>query len=109
MLDNRTNHPPKFRTKNLVEINNDSRGTYSTSSQIEFKTSLLKYSLCDYSELYVIISTTPQVGENPNDIDKEEFFENCVPFADCISKINNTQINNAKDTNVVMLMYNLIW
>ena len=57
----------------------------------------------------MIISITPQVGENPNDIDKEEFFENCVPFADCISKINNTQINNAKDTNVVMLMYNLIW
>ena len=31
-----------------------------------------------------------------------------MPFTKCISNINNTQIDNGKDTNVVMLMYNLI-
>ena len=35
-------------------------------------------------------------------------FKNCAPFADCISEINNTQIDNAKDIDVVMPMYNLI-
>ena len=34
-------------------------------------------------------------------------FKNCPPFTNCISEINNTQKNNAKDTNVVMSMYNL--
>ena len=34
-------------------------------------------------------------------------FENCAPFADCISEINNTQIDNAKDLDVVMPMCNL--
>ena len=35
-------------------------------------------------------------------------FKNCVSFIDCISEINNTQIDNAKYIDVVMLMYNLI-
>ena len=34
--------------------------------------------------------------------------KNCAPFTVCISKINNTQIDNAKDIDVVMPMYNLI-
>ena len=35
-------------------------------------------------------------------------FKNCVPFTDCISKINNTQVNNAKNLGALMSMYNLI-
>ena len=35
-------------------------------------------------------------------------FKNCAPFTDCISEINNTQIDNAKYTGVLMPMYNLI-
>ena len=35
-------------------------------------------------------------------------FKNCAPFTDCISKINNTQVDNAKDIDIVMPMYNLI-
>ena len=35
-------------------------------------------------------------------------FKNCVAFANCIIEINNTQIDNAKDIDVVMPMYKLI-
>ena len=35
-------------------------------------------------------------------------FKNYAPFIDCISEANNTQIDNAKGTDVVMSMYNLI-
>ena len=35
-------------------------------------------------------------------------FKNCAPFINCISEINNTQIDNAKDIDIVMPMYNLI-
>ena len=31
-----------------------------------------------------------------------------APFINCISEINNTQIDNTKDIDMVMLMYNLI-
>ena len=40
--------------------------------------------------------------------DKGVIFETCVPFTNCMSKINNNLIDNAKDLNVAKLMYNLI-
>ena len=51
LLDNMQDHPSKFRIKNWVEINNDSRGPHNTNSQIKFKTSMLKLSLYDYSDI----------------------------------------------------------
>ena len=50
LLDNASNQPYKFRTKNWVEINNESRGGYNVNSQIKFKTTMLKSSLCDYND-----------------------------------------------------------
>ena len=58
LLKNTPNQPTKFRTKNWVEINDDSRGTYNTNSQIRFETSMLRSSLCDYSEAYILVSGT---------------------------------------------------
>ena len=37
LLDNTSNQPSKFRTKNWFEINDQSRGMYSTGSDIRFK------------------------------------------------------------------------
>ena len=39
---------------------------------------------------------------------KKVLFKNCAPFTNCISEINNTQVNNAKDIDIVMPIYNLI-
>ena len=45
-----------------------------------------------------------QAGER----DKGVAFKNCAPFTNCISEINNTQVDNTKDIDIVMPMYNLI-
>ena len=45
LLDNTSNQPSKFMTKNWIEINDQSRGTYNTNSDIRFKTTVLKSSL----------------------------------------------------------------
>ena len=58
LLENTTNQATKFRTKNWIEINDDSRGTYNTNIQIKFKTSMLRTSLCDYSDAYILVSGT---------------------------------------------------
>ena len=114
LLDKKPNQPTKFRTKNWVEINDDSRGTYNTNSQIKFKTSMLRSSLYDYSDAYILaletitIAPVPPPPVNRNNNDKELVFKNCAPFTDCISEINSAQIDNAKDIDVVMPMYNLI-
>ena len=58
LLDNASNQPSKFRTKNWVEINDKSRGGYNVNSQIKFKTTMLKSSLCDYSDAYILVKGT---------------------------------------------------
>ena len=58
LLKNTPNQPRKFRTKTWVEVNEESRGTYNVNCQIEFKTSILRSILCDYSGAYILVSTT---------------------------------------------------
>ena len=55
LLDNTLNQPSKFRTKNWVQLNDESRGTYKKNSQRKFKTKRLKSSLCDYSDAYILV------------------------------------------------------
>ena len=42
LIDGASNQPSKFRTKNWVEINYESRGTYNINSQIKFETLILR-------------------------------------------------------------------
>ena len=114
--DNKSNQPSKFRTKNWVEINDESRGTYNVNSQIKFKTTMLKSSLCNYLDTYILVKGTITIevaGANAaarqtDERDKGVIFKNCAPFTNCISEINNTQVGNAQDIDIVMPMYNLI-
>ena len=45
LIEDASNQPSKFRTKNQVEINDESRGTYNANTQIKLKTTMLKSSL----------------------------------------------------------------
>ena len=113
LIDDTLNQPSQFRTRNWVEINDESRGAYNVNSQIKFKTTMLKSSLCDYSDAYILVKGIISVNNTAadsaaaNNINKKVIFKNCTPFTNCISEINNTQIDNAKDIDIVMLMYNL--
>ena len=55
LLNDESNKPSKFRTRNWVEINDEVRGTYSQNKQIKFKTSMLQSSLCDYDDAYILV------------------------------------------------------
>ena len=68
LLDNAPNQPNKFRTKDWVEINDNSRETYNTNSQIKFKNWMLRSSLCDYSDAYILLSGTITVAALAADI-----------------------------------------
>ena len=116
LIDDASNQPSKFRTRNLVEINDESREAYNVNSQIKFKTTMLKSSLCDYSDTYILVKGTITIAgagadaaaRQADERDKGVIFKNCAPFITCISEINNTQIDNAKGIDIVMPMYNLI-
>ena len=114
MLDNTPNKPSKFKTKTWVEINDGSYGAYSTVSQIKSKTSMTRSSLCDYSDVYILVkgtitvTNTAAAGAAPNNRNKKVIFKNCAPFTDFISEISNKKAYHAKDTDVVIPIYNLI-
>ena len=77
---------------------------------------MLKSSLCDYSDAYILVKGTIKIegagvdaaARQADERDKGVIFKNCAPFTNCISEINNTQVDNAKDIDIVMPMYNLI-
>ena len=81
-----------------------------------FKTTMLRLHLCDYADSYILVKgniTITGAGDNAGERQQDErdkgvTFKNCAPFTKFISRINNTDIDNAQDINIVMSMYNLI-
>ena len=75
---------------------------------------MLKSSLCDYSDAYIHVKATITVNNtaaadaDANNTNEKVMCKICPPFIICISEINNTQVDNAKDIDIVMPMYNVI-
>ena len=94
-----------------------SQETYNTNSQIiKFNTTMLKSILYDYSDAYILVKGRISItgagynaaARQTDERNKGVIFKNCTPCTNCISEINNTQVDNAKDLDVVMPTYNLI-
>ena len=93
LLENTPDQPYKFRTKNLVEMNDELGDTYIINSQIKFKTSMLKSSLCDYSDPYILVSGTITItgaaadaaARQVDERNKGVLFKNCTSFTDSTS------------------------
>ena len=62
LLDSTSNKPSKFRTRNWVEINDDVRGAYSPNKRIRFKTAMLRSSLCNYNDVYILVKGNVSVN-----------------------------------------------
>ena len=115
LLESTSDNLSKFRTRNWVEINDDSRGTY-TNPDIKFKSTMLKSNLCNYADAYILVKgriTITGAGDDATvrqlyERNKGVTFKNCAPFTKCISRIIGTDIDNAQDIDIVMPMYNLI-
>ena len=113
----------KFVTREYVRVNSLSNA-YTNQKQIEnknksirFKTPMLRSSLCDYSDAYILVKgtitvTVPEVNNNANNIrDKRNrplILKNNAPFVSCITRINGELIEDADDLDIIMPMYNLL-
>ena len=112
LLESTSDNLSKFRAKNRVEINDESRGNYA-NGDIKFKTTMLRSNLRDYADSYILVKGTITITGAGDDDDAREAderdkgvkFKNCAPFTKCISRINNTDIDNARDIDIVMSMY----
>ena len=89
VLEKIQNQPSKFRTKNWVDINNESGGTNNTNSKIKFKTSMLSSNLYDYRDKYILVKGTIIVVNTDGNVNNNNaevvFNKTCAPFTDCTS------------------------
>ena len=87
LLNDESNKPSKFRTKKWVEINDDITGVNNSPNRlIRFKTVMLRSSLCDYSDAYILVkenitvNNTAAEGAAANNTNKKVIFKTCPPF-----------------------------
>ena len=98
LLDNPPNQRTKFRTKSWVGLYDESHVTITLIVKLN-----LRSSLCDCSDAYIrgtIIVAALAVRRGNNNI--HLVFKKCTPFNNCIRKINSSQIDHAKNIDVVM-------
>ena len=104
----------KFVTRQYVKVNSLSN-TYNENKSIRFKTPMLRSSLCDYSDVYILVKGTATVNGVVNEAENEILrrnrpliLKNNAPFVSCMTKINNEFIEDADDFDIVMPTYNLL-
>ena len=75
---------------------------------------MLKSSLCYYDDAYILVkgkitvNNTAAADADANNTNKKVIFKNCAPFTNCISEVNNKQVDNAKDLDTVIPLYSLL-
>ena len=107
LLNDSSNDESKFATKNDMSLNSETaKNKYNQNSSIKFETESIKSSLCDYSDVFILVTGDIKVTAN-NDIDVA--FEICAPFSTCKTEINDVFIDEANHTYIVtMPMYKSI-
>ena len=96
----------KFTTKKWYIIDSQISGTYAPANPIKFDTKVIKPNLCDYSEVYILV--TGNINNRNAAGGSIVCFKNCALFKTCTSHINDKYLEETKDLDIVMPMYNLI-
>ena len=96
----------KFVTRRLNIANDQSNSNYDVGNEIIYNAEVLESNLCDFNDAYILVrgDIVTTVHKNPTPV----AFKNCAPFTKCITKINETTVDDAEDLDLVTPMYNLI-
>ena len=100
----------KFATRKWCIISSTRDPDYGGANNanpnpIKFETKTLKSNLCDYSDAYILVTGKISVAQAADCV---VAFKNCVPFISCTVKINDEHIEEVKDFETIMPLYNLI-
>ena len=71
---------------------------------------MLRLDLCKYGDAYIVVKGRISVTgtDDDNKRNKKLIFKNNAPFRSCKSKLINKFIDNGKDLDIVLPMYNLL-
>ena len=110
LLNETDNKSPKFATKKWYVINNQNNTEYGEGnkddSSIKFDTKVIKLSLWDYSDAYILI--TGDITATGGNANTNVAFKNCAIFTKCITYINDEHTDTAESLDIAIPMYNLI-
>ena len=95
----------KFVTRKWNTVNDNSKANYDAGNENTYNTGVLESNLCDYNDVYISVTGDITVTAAPQ---IQVGFINSTPFTKCITKIDETTIDDAKYLDLVMPMYNLI-
>ena len=96
----------KFVTRKWNIVNDQSYGKFGEKNEIIYNTDVWKSNLCDYNDAYIIVRDDITIaGRN---LATKITFKSCAPFTKCITKIDETTMDDAEDLDLAKLMYNLI-
>ena len=114
LLDKIDTDSKHFGTKNWYIINDENNTNYGVNKNtvanspdtIKYDTRVLKPSLCDYVEAYILVDGIIKgTGGNNN---TRLALKNCAPFTKCNLEINDEHVDTAENLDITMPMYNLI-
>ena len=110
LLENSDDEEVNFQTKKWYIINDQNNGQYGkgneNDSTIKFNTEVIKPTLSDYSDAYILV--TGDIKVIGGDDNTKVCFKNCSPFIRCVTHLNDEHVETAENLNLVMSMYNLI-
>ena len=87
-------------------INDQSNVNYSVGNKIIYSTWVLKSDICDYNDTYILVrGDITIIGW---DLATQVAFKNCALLVKCITKINQTTIDDTKDLDLTISMHNLL-
>ena len=110
LLNESDHESSKFATKKWYVIN-DKNNTefgegYKDDSSIKFETKVIKSSLSDYSDTYILVKG--DIAARSGNADINTAFKNFAPFTRCVTHINDGHIDTAENFDIRMYLYNLI-
>ena len=106
LLNDSSNEESKFATKKWYVIDSQTiKGKYKQGNSIQFETEIIKSSLCDCSDAFILVTGNITVNADNN---ADVAFKNCAPFSTCTTKINDVFVDEANHIYIAMPMYNLI-
>ena len=114
LLDKIDTDSKHFATKKWYIINYENNTNYGVNKDtgadnpdtIKYDTRVLKPSLCDYAEVYILADGTIRATNAVNAT--RLALKNCAPFTKCNLEINDEHVDTAENLDIVMTMYNLI-
>ena len=110
LLGDADNESSKFAARKQYVINDqnntDNGEGNEDSTTIKFETKVIKSSLCDYSDAYILV--TGNITATGGDANTRVAFKNCAPFTKCITHVNDEYVDGANNLDIIMPMYNLI-